>query len=208
MKDILAFTLLILLVGGCHAMDTQSSHRLIGGPCEGCEAVLEYADRVLKPEATLPDFNNVGLKLKLTGMIYENYGKTPATGVILYIYHTNQEGIYETRGDETGWARRHGYIRSWIKTDKNGRYTFYTLKPGSYPGRSLPAHIHGTILEPNGGYYWIDSWHFKGDPFLKIKEESEESAYGGSGVVELKREGDLLVAYRDIILGKNVPGYK
>ncbi len=48
----------------------------------------------------------------------------------------------------------------------------------------------------------------KGDPLLKEDEESEDSAYGGSGIVELKQEGDLLVAHRDIILGKNVPGYE
>jgi protocatechuate 3,4-dioxygenase beta subunit len=208
MKSIIALSLTLFIAGGCQAQDTQSTPKLIGGPCEGCEAIFEYDDRVLTTVATLPDYNNPGPKLKLTGTIYKNDGKTPASNIILYIYHTNQEGIYETRGGETGWARRHGYIRGWIKTDKTGKYTFYTLKPGTYPGRSLPTHIHGTILESRGYYYWIDSWHFKGDPFLNIEEESEDSAYGGSGIVELEQEGDLLVAYRDIILGKNVPGYK
>jgi protocatechuate 3,4-dioxygenase beta subunit len=207
MKTIFALSLIFCILGVCQAQDAQSPPRLIGGPCEGCEAVFEYGDRALTSDTILPDFNNPGSKLKLTGTIYEKDGRTPAVNVILYIYHTNQEGIYETRGDETGWARRHGYIRGWIKTDSDGKYTFYTLKPASYPGRSLPAHIHGTILEPNGYYYWIDSWHFKGDPLLKLEEESENSAYGGSGIVELKKEGDLLVAHRDIILGKNVPGY-
>jgi protocatechuate 3,4-dioxygenase beta subunit len=94
-----------------------------------------------------------------------------------------------------------------IKTDITGKYTFYTLKPGTYPDGSLPAHIHGTILESSGDYYWIDEWHFIGDPLFKIEYESEDSVQGGSGIVELKQEGDLLVAYRDIILGKNVPVY-
>jgi protocatechuate 3,4-dioxygenase beta subunit len=193
---------------GCQAQDNQSIPKLIGGPCEGCEAVFEYGDKILTPNMTLPDFNNPGPKLKLTGTIYSIDGKTPAANVILYVYHTNQKGIYETQGGEAGWAKRHGNIRCWIKTDNTGKYTFYTLKPGSYPGRSMPAHIHGIILEPNGYYYWIDSWHFKNDPYLNIEIESEDSAYGGSGIVELKQEGDLSVAYRDIILGKNIPGYK
>ena len=208
MKDVQAFALIILLAGGFQAQHERPVPRLIGGPCEGCEAVFEFGDTVLAPEATLPDYNNPGLKMKLTGSIYEPDGKTPAANVILYVYHTNQEGVYETRGGETGWARRHGYIRGWIKTDETGTYTFYTLKPGVYPNRSLPAHIHGTILEPDGSYYWIDEWHFKGDPLLKVKEEPVGSAYGGSGIVELRREGDLLVAVRDVVLGKNVPGYK
>lgn len=207
MKNRLALSLVLFLIGGCQAQDAERAPRLIGGPCEGCEAVFEYGDRALTSTATLPDYNSPGPKLKLTGTIYKKDGRTPAPNVILYIYHTNQEGIYETRRDETGWARRHGYIRGWIKTDMTGKYTFYTLKPGSYPDRSLPAHIHGTVLEPNGYYYWVDEWHFKGDSLLKMEEESEDSAYGGSGIVELKQEEDLLVAYRDIILGKNVPGY-
>ena len=193
---------LLLLYGVTFAQGT-----LVGGPCEGCEAVFEYGDRALTPTATLPDFDRPGPRLELTGTVYGPDGKTPAVGVILYIYHTNQSGVYETRGGETGWARRHGLVRAWIRTDETGRYTFHTLKPGSYPDRSQPAHIHGTILEPDGRYYWIDSWHFRGDPLLDEEAEDADTAYGGSGIVELEPEGELLVARRDIVLGKNVPGY-
>lgn len=206
MKYIFAISLIIFQAGGCLTQDTQSPSRLLGS-CEGCEAVFEYGDQILTPEATLPDFNKYGPKLKLTGTIYKTDGKAPANNVILYIYHTNQDGIYETRGGETGWAKRHGYIRGWIKTDNSGKYTFYTLKPGTYPERSSPAHIHATILESNGTYYWIDDWNFMGDPLLTYSEKSQDSAQGGSGIVELIKDGDLLVAYRDIVLGKNVPGY-
>jgi protocatechuate 3,4-dioxygenase beta subunit len=54
---------------------------------------------------------------------------------------------------------------------------------------------------------WIDSWHFRGDPLLDEDAEDADTAYGGSGIVEPEREGELLVARRDIVLGKNVPGY-
>ncbi len=178
---------------------------LVGGPCEGCEAVFEYGERELAPVDTLPDFSREGPRMKVTGTIYEPDGETPAEDVILYIYHTNQQGIYETRGDEEGWARRHGFIRGWIKTDETGRYTFYTLKPGAYPSRSQAAHIHGTILEPDGRYYWIQAWHFRGAPLLE--EDPEESPRGGSGIVDIEREDGMLVVRRDIVLGKNVPGY-
>ena len=49
--------------------------------------------------------------------------------VIIYIYHTDQHGIYPTTGNETGWGKRHGFIRSWAKTGKDGKYTFYTFRP-------------------------------------------------------------------------------
>ena len=70
---------------------------------------------------TLPDFYEQGLKIKVTGTIKQNDGITPAEGVILYIYHTDQAGIYSTKGGETEWAKRHGYIRGRVKTDSNGK---------------------------------------------------------------------------------------
>ncbi len=188
---------------------TTSSPRLVGGRCEGCEAVFEFGNRELTSVDTLPDFNDPGEKIKVTGTIYQNDGKIPAEDVILYIYHTDRKGIYPTTGSETGWARRHGYIRGWIKTDRDGKYTFYTLKPGVYPDRSAPAHIHPIILEPNGKYYWLGSYHFDGDTLLTDKERSPDLPRGGSsGLLKLKKEADLLIGTRDFILGKNIPHYR
>lgn len=149
------------------------------------------------------------MHIKVVGTVYEPDGITPAENVILYFYHTDQEGIYPTRGDEKGWARRHGYIRGWIKTGPDGQYTIYTRKPAPYPSRSEPAHIHITILEPDGKYYWIQSYHFEGDPLLTKKETNPKSPRGGnSGILSLKKQDDLNIGVRDIILGKNIPGYE
>jgi protocatechuate 3,4-dioxygenase, beta subunit len=202
--------ILIILLSSCGNPQNidKSEGELVGGPCEGCEAVFEYGDRELFAVNTLPDFNNNGPKLKLTGTIFLPDGKTPAENVILYIYHTDQNGIYPTKGNETGWAKRHGYIRGWVKTDSDGKYTFYTLKPGTYPSRSAPAHIHPIILEPDGKYYWIEEYLFEDDPLLTENELSKSSPRGGnSGVLNLKKEGNLWIGERDIILGKNVPDY-
>lgn len=178
------------------------------GSCEGCEAIFEFNDKKLSAVDTLVDFENQGPKLKLTGIVYKEDEKTPAENVILYIYHTNQTGIYPTRGDEKGWAKKHGYIRGWVKTDQNGRYTFYTLKPGTYPSGNEPAHIHIIVLEPNGKYYWINSFKFSDDPLLTDHEKNNSLVRGGGiNILHLKKENNLLIGNRDIILGKNVPGY-
>lgn len=206
----LTFLLMLILTSCVHSQENALKQvRLVGGPCEGCEAVFEYGNKKLSPVDTLPGFDKKGTKIKISGTIYQNDGKTPAKDVILYIYHTDPSGVYPTTGEEQGWARRHGYIRGWVKTNSDGTYTFYTLKPGVYPDRSSPAHIHPTILEPTGKYYWLDSYHFEGDPLLTANEIAPASPRGGSGgLLKLKREGDLMVGSRDIILGKNVPGYK
>ncbi len=203
-KIVFPFLLLTIFcsIGKSQKISEQNSV-LVGGPCEGCEAVFEFGDQPLSPTDTLPEFEQSATKLKVTGTIYHPDGRTPAEGVILYIHHTNAQGVYPTRGDETGWGRRHGYLRGWIRTEADGRYTFYTQKPGSYSRN--PAHIHPIILEPDGKYYYIAEYVFEGDPNL---ENEWSNNRGGPGVVTLNRENGLLVAERDIILGLNVPGYE
>ncbi len=200
--------LLVLGFNACNNAQNEFSPRLVGGPCEGCEAVFEFGDETLTPVDTLPDFNDEGTKLKLTGTIYLNDGITPATDVTLYFYHTNQSGIYPKKGNETGWANRHGYIRGWIKTGADGTYTLYTLRPGTYPSRAAPAHIHVTILEPDGKYYWIVDYFFDDDPLITDTDRFRDSPRGGNnGILYLQQDGNLWIGERDIILGKNVPGY-
>ena len=207
MKFSLIILISVLFFTSC-ANSQDFNPRLVGGPCEGCEAIFEYGDKILSAVDTLPDFGDQGQKLKVTGIIYQNDGKTPAEGVILYVYHTNQKGLYATKGDETGWGLRHGYIRGWVKTGKDGRYEFYTLKPGTYPTRSEPAHIHPTILEPDGKYYWLGSYLFEGDPLLTKEHLNQKSPRGGSqGVVSLRKSGDIYIAERNFILGKNISNY-
>lgn len=181
----------------------------VGGGCEGCEAVFEYGSKKLSWMDTLPDFKEPGPKLEINGTIYQADGKTPARNVIVYIYHTDQHGVYPQKGNETGWAKRHGYLRGWIKTNADGKYKFYTLRPASYPNTRAPQHIHPVIKEPNKNEYYIDEYLFADDPFLNETEKTKQEKRGGSGVIILtKRQDGTWVAKRDIILGLNIPNYK
>jgi protocatechuate 3,4-dioxygenase beta subunit len=211
MKRIFLLIIPVLVwINGCTQPNARKDDtgRKVGGNCEECEAVFEYGSKELSPTATLPDYNNNGPKMEVRGTIYQRDGKTPAAGVILYIYHTDQEGVYPTKGDETGWAKRHGYIRGWIKTDATGQYKFYTLRPGAYPGRQNPEHIHATVKEPNVSAYWIDEYLFDDDPILTKEERAAQKKRGGDGIIKLTKDSKgILIAHRDIILGKNIPGY-
>lgn len=197
----------VVVVAGYSCAQTNK-YQLIGS-CEGCEAIFEYGERLLNATDTLPGFEAAATKIKVTGVVYQPDGITPAQGVILYIYQTNEKGVYPTKGGEKDWSKRHGYIRGWIKTGKDGRYTFYTMKPGTYPSRSDAAHIHPTILEPGGKYYWVDEYLFEGDPLLTPKQRLPEAPVGGSpGILRLRRIDNLLVGERNFILGRNVQGYE
>lgn len=207
--------LVLLLSGsqqGCAQANQQESFtgKRVGGPCEGCEAIYEspVPFQQLSYSDTLPDYHSKGQKLHLSGVVYQSDGRTPAPGVVLYIYHTDQTGIYPTRGDEKGWDKRHGYLRGWIKTNKQGQYAFYTLKPVGYNNGKAPAHIHITVKEPDVNEYWIDEYLFADDPQLSKADRERLKNRGGSGVVQTKRQGDVLVARRDIILGQNIPDYQ
>ena len=173
------------------------------------EASLEYGSNKLNWIDTLPDFNKTGPKLEISGTLYKKDGKTPAGGVIVYIYHTDQTGNYTARDNEKGWGKRHGYSRGWVKTGPDGKYKFYTLKPAPYPGGGAPAHIHALIKEEGRKEYPVDAIVFHDDPFLTAGDLNRPNPAGGSGVVKLQKQNNgLLVAHRDIFLGQNVPGYK
>ena len=173
------------------------------------EASLEYGEKKLSWIDTLPDFQNTGPKMEISGTVFKKDGKTPAAGVIVYIYHTDQTGNYTTRGNETGWGKRHGYSRGWIKTGSDGKYKFYTLKPAPYPGGGAPAHIHTLIKEEGRNEYRVDEIVFEGDRSLSASDLNRPNPPGGSGVVKVERQKNgLLVVRRDIFLGRNIQGYR
>lgn len=219
MKKLVVFSLLSLYLTtpGCTQQNSKeiknksgnAKEIKVGGGCEGCEAVYEcpVAFDQLNEIDTLPGFNDGGPKIEISGVIYHRDGKTPAKDVVLYVYHTDQKGIYATRGDEKGWGKRHGYIRGWIKTNERGEYKLYTLVPASYPNSRNPKHIHPTIKEPGYSEYWIDEFLFDDDPLLPAGERNKTSPRGGDGVLKTVMKDEMLRAKRDIILGLNVPGY-
>ena len=198
----------MLIVTACKSQNQVNVNQHVGGPCEGCEAVFEYNNKTLSSTATLPKFQESEIKLKISGTVYHKDGTTPAKDVILYIYHTNREGVYETNGLESGWAKRHGYIRGWIKTGNDGKYAFYTFRPASYPDREEPEHIHLTVKEPNRNEYYIDEYVFDDDLLLTESHRKKLNNRGGSGIASPVLVNNVYAIERDIILGLNIPNYE
>ncbi len=204
---------LILLLHACQApieektISTIKTNKIIGGPCEGCEAIFEYGEQALQAIDTLPGFQSTTPKLKITGTVYQIDGHTPAKDVMLYIYHTNRNGLYEAQPDAIGWGKRHGEYRGWVKTGEDGQYAFYTFRPAAYPSGKEAEHIHLTVKEPNKNEYFLDEYVFAADPLLTDVKRKNLANRGGSGIVDLKKEENIWSAKRDLVLGLNIPNY-
>lgn len=168
--------------------------------CEWCGA--PEAPAGLTATLIMPTRGEAGERLIVEGTVYRPDG-TPAPGVLLYAYQTNAGGVYAKRGNETGNGRRHGYLRGWLRTGADGKYRIETIKPGSYPSRSEPAHLHMTLQPPGEPERYIDDVVFEGDPLLTPEHRARLRQRGGSGIVPLERNADgTLRVTRDIHLGR------
>jgi len=199
----------LFVIVGLLAFRLDGSHpKLIGGPCEACELMFENMPAQISERTNIAKAGEEGEPLIISGIIYQPDGKTPAPGVILYVYHTDSKGFYSPAPNQKD-AVQHGHLRGWVKPNEVGFYEFKTIRPASYPKSKAPQHIHPIIYEPQKGYYWIDEYVFTDDPFLTEEEKSHTRNRGGSGIIDLKKNKQgAWEGKRNIILGKNIPDYK
>lgn len=181
---------------------------IVGGPCEGCEAVFQGLPEDLSSEARIAPLGEPGAPLQLSGTVRDGNGN-PAPGTVVYAYQTNAEGIYPRAERFRGQAaQRHGLLRGWAQAGHGGRYRFETVRPASYPNSGLPQHIHLHVIEPGRCTYYIDDIVFTDDPSLAPRQIERSRGRGGRGVVTPERDGaGAWLVERDIILGAAIPGY-
>jgi protocatechuate 3,4-dioxygenase beta subunit len=181
---------------------------IVGGPFENREFTFIGMPEHIQSIDTSAGWKQKGQKLLITGTIYKRDGITPAPGIVLYYYHTDVNGLYSDAPKLDRRVVRHGYIRSWVKSDENGHYAIYTVRPHSYPNSKEPAHIHPAIVEPGiSNPYYIDEFVFDDDVLLTSQKRKNAENRGGSGVLRLLQKGDLQIAEHNIVLGLNIPDY-
>ena len=78
-----------------------------------------------------------------------NVDGSPAANAVVFAYHTDKGGLYDKpENGPHSWR-----LRGWVRTDNDGRFTFETIRPGSYPNSNNPPHVHFTAYLPNGDRY-------------------------------------------------------
>lgn len=183
-------------------------NKLVGGGCDGCELMYIGMPKNINHIDTCTAWFDGGQKLLVTGKVFKIDGKTTAPDVVIYYWQTDNAGYYAQKPELLPAAKRHGYARGWVKTDKDGNYAIYTIKPAPYPNDKLPSHIHTSIKELNvKNEYYIDEFVFDDDPLLTTAKRKALENRGGSGVLRVVVKSDLQIAEHNIILGLNIPNY-
>lgn len=184
----------------CQA-DAAPREVLVGGPCEGCELVFEGRPAKLAATARIAPASARGEPLVIEGVV-RRAGK-PAAGVIVYAYHTDAAGVYPPG------KTRHGALRGFAITGKDGAYRFDTIRPGAYPNRGAPQHVHMHVVEPGRCHYYIDDVAFTDDPLLTAEHRKTMSrGRGGPGIATPARDrARTWRVRRDITLGAGIADY-
>jgi protocatechuate 3,4-dioxygenase beta subunit len=165
-----------------------------GAPCGSCDAPEKLSWKTVVASDKEP-----GEPLVISGKVFQPDGKTPAEGMVLWVFQTDVTGYYNEKDDAS-----HPRLKGWMKIGADGKYEFRTIRPGAYPHRTTPAHIHAHVYGPGYSERSIEDYWFKDDP--RINDKELKSASNGTDhpfvvIIELKRGSDgVWRGERDITL--------
>jgi protocatechuate 3,4-dioxygenase beta subunit len=117
----------------------------------------------------------------------------PVAGAVVYAYQTDADGYY-TRKSSSNDVNLCGYM----KTGADGRYRFHSVKPGSYPGSSIAAHVH-YVVSGDGVVEEDFLLEFEGERFVtqqsverdRARHEDLPESYRGIRPLETRDDGTL-----------------
>ena len=143
-----------------------------------------------------------GEPLVVSGRIFAADGKTPVEGVTLHVYHTDARGLYSEKDGQGGPPDPR--LKGSMKTDREGRYEFRTIRPASYPGTRNPQHIHAKVSGAGYAERSIPEYWFEDDPLVTNDMRARYKGLGTfSPIVTVRRGADGVYAcVRDIKLEK------
>jgi protocatechuate 3,4-dioxygenase beta subunit len=113
-------------------------------------------------------------------------------GLTLYAYHTDTTGDYGLLGN------MNPRLRGSVVTDAEGRFELRTIRPGSYPGRKDPAHIHFEVSGAGYPKQWVDELRFADDPKVTAEHRAESRAKGKFAPIVATTRDDKGVLHANI----------
>jgi protocatechuate 3,4-dioxygenase beta subunit len=134
------FVTLIVTTAALAAQDTEYIRAV--------ERAQQARPATLSATARIAPTSEPGSPLVIRGQVLATNG-TPAAEAIVFAYQTDREGLYDRRENGPHSWR----LRGWARADRAGRFTFETIRPGSYPNSNNPPHVHFTAFLPNGERY-------------------------------------------------------
>ena len=115
-------------------------------------------------DAVIAGSDEPGERLVVTGRTMD--GANPVAGVSLYVFHTDAKGRYATDGSSIQAAELNPRLHVSLRTDRQGRYRYETIRPGSYGTPLGASHVHYVVKA--GGYEpLLVALQFADDPIVK-----------------------------------------
>lgn len=155
------------------------------------ERAVDRAQRAkparLTSSARIAPASEPGSPLVINGRVFQADGRTPAAGITVFAYHTDANGVYDVPS-----AGPHSWrLKGWAITDADGRFTFQTIRPASYPNATVAQHVHVMLEGPGISRRLSTEIEFDDDPKVTAEQRSASRAAGAFGVVRpvTKRNG-------------------
>lgn len=140
MKHLLSLLFVTLFVTSAVAQDTEYIRAL--------ERAQQQRPATLASTGRIAPTSEPGRPLVVPVQVVGVNG-SPAPNAVVFAYQTDEKGLYDKRENGPHSWR----LRGWTKTDADGRVTFETIRPGSYPNSNNPPHVHFTVFLASGERY-------------------------------------------------------
>ncbi len=95
-------------------------------------------------DGNLNTTNLAGDPIRISGHVYEGMGnERPIANAMIELWHADASGNYHpnNNGTVTSYKPEDIALRGFIKTDEAGAYSFTTIYPGEYSGRTRHIHV-------------------------------------------------------------------
>ena len=115
----------------------------------------------------------LGERIVVGGRVLGDNGQ-PVPGTLIEIWQANSCGRYVHKVDQHDAPLDPNFLGGGrCVTDVDGRYRFYSIKPGAYPWGNhhnawRPQHIHLSLFGPTFLTRLVTQMYFPGDPLLEL----------------------------------------